>query len=156
MFFSCQAEKTVSNYPKFVGDIEYDTKIDYSNFKKCGEGQGYSFQYYDSNGFQYKGEKIAIIRALEKQNISGEKSTNGYITIRFVVNCEGNTGMFRMQKLDKNYKEIHLDEKLGEQLLNFTKSLNGWLPKIIQNKPVDYYQYLTYKIEDGKIVEILP
>ena len=156
ILISCQTENAISKYPKFVGDIQFDAKLDHADFKKCGEGQDYSFQYYYSDTFQYKGEKIAIINEFEKQNISGEKSSNGYIIIRFLVNCEGKTGMFRMQKLDSNYKETPSDEKLGEQLLNFTKSLKGWIPKKIETKPVDYYQYLNFKLQDGKIVEILP
>ncbi|MEF9480397.1 hypothetical protein OWR28_24350 [Chryseobacterium sp. 1B4] len=41
-------------------------------------------------------------------------------------------------------------------MLQFTKSLDGWMPKEIQGLKVDYYQYLTYKIENGKVSEVLP
>ena len=157
LLINCQTEKAaVSKYPAQVGDITFNEKEDGSDFKKCGEGQSYSFQYYSIDGFQYKGEKIAIQNDLQKLHISGDKSLNIYITIRFIVNCEGKTGMFKMQGMDFNYKEIPLDKKLGEQLLNFTKSLKGWVPKKIQNHQIDYYQYLTYKIENGKVSEILP
>lgn len=159
VLFSCQAEKTVSKYPDIVGDITFDKKLDEADFKKCGGGkdQPFSFQYYNiSQEFDYKGEKIAIEERLKKENISSEKKINGYITVRFLVNCEGKTGLFRLKHLNSDLKDILLDEEMENKLLKFTKSLNGWVPKKIEGLKVDYYQYLTYKIEDGKVSEVLP
>ena len=159
MLFSCQAEKTVSKYPDIVGDITFDKKLDEADFKKCGAGkdQPFSFQYYNvSQEFDYKGEKIVIEEWLKKENISSEKKINGYITVRFLVNCEGKTGLFRLKHLNSDLKDIFLDEEMENKLLKFTKSLNGWEPKKIEGLKVDYYQYLTYKIEDGKVSEVLP
>lgn len=156
VFYGCQTEKVISKYPAQVGDIQFDKNTDEPLFKKCGEAQDYSFQYYNFGGIQYEGEKITIQRDLEKLNISGDKNLNSYLTIRFVVNCEGKTGMFRIDSMDFNYKKMPVDQNLGDQLLNFTQSLKGWVPKKAGNHPVDYYQYLTFKIEHGKISEILP
>ncbi len=156
ILFSCQSEKTQTVYPNQVGDIVFDKDQDDSNFKRCMD-KDYGIQYYnDSEGFQYTGEKIAIIRELEKLNLSSSKKTNGYVTIRFVVNCEGKTGLFRVQQMNENYQEQNNDKDFLEKLLNFTKSLNGWIIKEIQGRKLDYYQYLTYKIENGKVSEILP
>ncbi|MFC4381715.1 hypothetical protein [Chryseobacterium bernardetii] len=58
--------------------------------------------------------------------------------------------------MNSELKDIALDQELENKLLNFTKSLNGWMPKEIEGLKVDYYQYLTYKIEDGKVSEVLP
>lgn len=156
ILFSCQSEKKVTAYPDQVGDIIFDEKIDDPNFKRCMD-KDYGIQYYNnSDGLQYKGEKIEIIQALEELNLSSSKQRNGYITIRFLVNCEGKTGLFRIQQMNENYRQENLDKNLAEKLLNFTKSLNGWIPKEFQGKRFDYYQYLTYKIENGKVAEILP
>lgn len=156
ILFSCQSEKTVTVYPNQVGDIVFDKNIDNPDFKRCMD-KDYGIQYYnDSEGFQYKGEKIAIIRELEKLNLSSSKKINGYVTIRFVINCEGKTGLFRVQQMNENYLEEDFDKVFLSQLLNFTKSLNGWTPKESRGTKLDYYQYLTYKITDGKVSEILP
>lgn len=48
------------------------------------------------------------------------------------------------------------DETIENKLLKFAKLLNGWMPKKIEGLKIDYYQYLTYKIEDGKVSEVLP
>lgn len=156
IFFSCQSEKVATVYPNHVGDIEFDDKVDDVNFKKCLNDK-FSFQYYNtSKGLEFKGEKITIEKKLEQENIRSSKDANGYITIRFVVNCEGKTGMFRVQAMNEKYQKIDFHEKFINQLLDFTKQLNGWIPKEYDGHKIDYYQYLTYKIENGKVSEILP
>lgn len=153
---SCQGEKNMDRY-KSVGDIDFDPQKDDINFKICDKNVSYSFQYYnDSKGFQYKGEKLAIEEKLKSLKIQGNENSNGYITVRFLVNCEGKAGLFRIQTMNFDYKEAAIDKNLEVQLLNFTKSLNGWIVKEINNKKIDYYQYITYKIEYGKVSEILP
>jgi hypothetical protein len=156
---SCQTEKTAKKYPNTVGDIEFDEKLDDADFKKCGSEKWghFSFQYYQgSKEFSYTGEKIAIVEKLKKENIYSEKKISGYITVRFLVNCEGKTGLFRLQHMSPDLEETVLDEELENKLLQFTKSLDGWMPKEIKGLKVDYYQYLTYKIENGKVSEVLP
>lgn len=157
LFTSCQTEKkAVSKYPAHVGDIVFDEKLDNGPFKKCFNTD-HGIQYYnDSKGFQYKGEKIVIEEKLRALSIKGEKKANGYITVRFLINCKGQTGLFRVQQMNFNYEEIQIDQNLVEQLLDFTKSLDQWIPKNLDGKEVDYYQYLTFKIENGKVSEILP
>jgi hypothetical protein len=151
-----QIEKVISKYPAHVGDIVFDEKQDDPDFKKCIDRDS-GIQYYnDSKGFQYKGEKIAVEEKIKSLNLQSNKSSNGYITIRFLVNCEGKTGMFRMQQMNKDYKEKIFDKGLSDTLLSFTRNLQGWIPKQIKGKKVDYYQYLTYKIDNGKVSEILP
>ncbi|PKF72896.1 hypothetical protein [Chryseobacterium sp. PMSZPI] len=155
---SCQTER-ISKYPKTVGDIEFDTTQDAADFKKCGKAKDWpvSFQYYQGvKQFDYKGEKIAIVEKLNKENIESEKNINGYITVRFLVNCEGKTGLFRLKHMNSEWKDAMLDQELENKLLQFTKSLDGWKPKEIEGFKVDYYQYLTYKIENGKVSEVLP
>ncbi|MGU3376778.1 hypothetical protein [Chryseobacterium sp. M5A1_1a] len=159
VLISCQAEKSVSKYPDTVGDIALDEKLDEVGFEKCGAGKKvpFSFQYYNgAKQFNYKGEKIAIVERLEKENIYSEKIINGYITVRFLVNCEGKAGRFRLKHMNSDLKDVVLDEELENKLLKFTKSLNGWMPMEIEGLKVDYYQYLTYKIENGKVSEVLP
>jgi len=156
LLFSCQSEKATTVYPNQVGDIVFDKNLDNPDFKRCMD-RDYGIQYYnDSKGFQYEGEKLAIINELEKLNLPSSKKINGYITIRFVVNCEGKTGLFRTQQMNENYLEENLDKDLAEKLLNFTKSLKGWIPKESRGTKLDYYQYLSYKIDNGKVAEILP
>ncbi|MGN7866415.1 hypothetical protein [Chryseobacterium sp. 22458] len=154
---SCQAEKGSGKYPVTVGNIEFDEKLDDPVFRKCYPEKQIDVQYYQgTKEFDYKGEKIAIIEKLTNEKISSESKINGYITVRFLVNCEGKTGLFRIQQMNADLKEAVLDKELGDKLLRFTKSLDGWMPKEIKGLKIGYYQYLTYKIENGKVSEVLP
>jgi len=76
--------------------------------------------------------------------------------IRFVVNCNGKSDRFRILTVNYDYEPIEFDKNITSQLLNITKSLICWIPKSVNGKKVDYYQYLIFKIKDGKIDEILP
>ncbi|SIQ80767.1 hypothetical protein SAMN05880574_12629 [Chryseobacterium sp. RU37D] len=158
MIFSCQAQQE-NKYLEQVGDTQYNSKIDDPNFKVCNPNK--SFQYYNifqSNGVQYKGEKYAILKLWGETynpNLYISEKT-GYITIRFLVNCEGKTGLFRIQQMDENYLETSFNENLVKKVLNFVKSLDEWAKVESKEKKIDYYQYLTFKIENGIVKEILP
>jgi len=44
---------------------------------------------------------------------------NGYIAVRFLVNCEGKTGLFRVQQMNADLKETVPDKELEDRLLRF-------------------------------------
>lgn len=142
-------------YPLQVGDIPFDPKVDDPNFKLCDEGQ--ILQYYNfSKGFQYQGEKVMVNQHFEENFKAGQNPESGFLTIRFVVNCEGKTGRYRVQGMTSEYIEKKFDDKLVTQLLSLTKQLDGWGTGEYDGKKYDYYQYLTFKIENGRLIEIMP
>lgn len=160
-FISCKSDK-MANYQKeylrHVGDIELDSLKDNNNFKTCN-GDDKVFQYFNlGNGPVYVGEKSALLRTFQtKYKPVLNKNQNGLIRIRFIVNCEGQAGRFRVLQSDSNFNETKFDEKIVSQLTEITKGIKDWV--ILYNKndnPIDYYFYLVFKIDDGKILEILP
>lgn len=154
---SCNKGKQNSIYPRHVGDISFDEGIDRKAFKLCN-GDKEVKQYFNfGKGVQYDGEKLAIIESF-KENYKPIKlkSETGLIRIRFIVNCKGETGRFRILSMDSLYKKKEFDKKIIDQLLNITKKLAGWKILSERSKPHDYYQYLIFKIENGDIKEILP
>jgi hypothetical protein len=155
--YSCGQKKEVnSNYPAHVGDILFNKETDDTDFKICNEDR--VFQYYNlQKGFQYKGEKAEIINHFRiGYKPVDKKSESGYVTIRFIVNCAGETGRFRVEEMDMGYNPKTFDKNITDQLVSLTKKLNGWVKGEHGNMILDYYQYLTFKIEDGKLTEILP
>jgi|SRR6478609_10982791 len=148
---------TQSKYPDHVGDIAFDAKFDDPTFKICSEHSVHHQYYNFGKGVQYKGEKPAIEKHFKEVYSNKMQGETGYITIRFVVNCDGKTGRFRVQEMNNNYESKIFNKSLVARLLTLTKQLNGWIIGIdSNNKKVDYYQYLTFKIENGKLLEILP
>ena len=159
LFSACKPSKTVgvpgSNYPNNIGDIKPDPKLDDSTFRACRESN--IPQYYSiESGFE--GEKPAIKRYFEqnfKKNRAWAKE-NGYITVRFVVNCNGQTGRFRVLEMSPEYQSKKFPPALSDQLLQLTKQMIGWLPGKSENIPYDYYQYLSFTITKGEITQITP
>ncbi|PRY05333.1 hypothetical protein CLV24_13013 [Pontibacter ummariensis] len=139
-----------------VGDIYFNSKIDDPDFKVCDDNN--VLQYYNfGNGIQYEGEKLAINKYfIGELKSKGLKKDTGYITIRFIVNCEGRLGRFRVQEMGNDFNEKEFSSDLKNQLLNLTKGMSGWMVGEHQGKSYDYYQYLTFKVEGGSLVEIMP
>lgn len=48
------------------------------------------------------------------------------------------------------------DARITDQLMTLTRNLNGWLPQYDMGDSQDYYQYLIFKIEEGRLIELLP
>ncbi len=139
----------------FVGDISADSLLDDPAFKQCNKG--HIFQYFnDSNGLQYEGEKAAINSTFQAYNHAVVSGESGLIRIRFVVNCKGETGRFRLIAMNQNYEEKLFQKSITEQLMTMTQSLKGWKPKYINENEIDYYQYLIFKIENAQLIEIMP
>jgi len=156
VYSSCQKSKAQKSvYPNHVGDIAFDEKTDDPNFKICLNGR--IPQYYEfGKSLQYRGEKPAIDKHFEILKLNETTVESGYITIRFIVNCEGKTGRYRIEEMNNDYQPMSFDKKLVEKILTLTKELSGWIVGGNPEQPVDYYQYLTFKIEGGKLIEMMP
>lgn len=155
ILWGCQVEK--SDYLRWVGDIEQNDQIDKLDFKVC-HGDNRVLQYFNlGEGPVYKGEKSRIINTFKSKYKSvNDKSENGLIRIRFIVNCEGKAGRFRVLQSDYNYQETEFDNEIVSQLMTITKGIEDWAIFKRNEVTVDYYMYLIFKIIDGQLTEILP
>ena len=147
-----------SVYSRHVGDIQYDSTIDSSNFKPCN-GDSLIAQYFNYSGsFPLKREKKELVSFFQENYIPiNSKGQSGRIRVRFIVNCEGKSGRFRLLEGNGNYNNFSFDKKISNQLLKLTKDIHDW--KICVNNsgsPIDYYMYLTFIIQDGDLIDILP
>lgn len=138
-----------------VGEIFHDSEKDDDAFIPCG-AQDRILQYYAFQEKTYQGEKYALHEKFFNKYKAVNTNTSGLLRIRFVVNCKGAAGRFRLLAMNKNYEKVALDTAITSQLLEITKSLQGWKPMMYQNQSFDYYQYLIFKIEKGRLIEIMP
>ena len=140
-----------SNKDKFFKHLQ-------NKFVVCNEdliGQ----YYYNDLGSNYDGGLRRIKELLKNRYIStNNEHDSGYIRIRFVVNCMGQTGRFSILQVDKEYQPIRLTTSLMKQLLDFMISLPDWkLGRLTDDgKPYDNYRHITFKIENGQVLEIFP
>ncbi len=144
-----------TDYNEHVGDILFDPDLDDPRFQLCNEDRTL-VHYNFNNPDLYKGEKHAIDSSFENFVLPKSTIRRGYVTIRFAVNCKAQTGRFRIEQLDFNYNSITYEDEVIDALLSKVKSLNNWIPAEYNGKVYDYYKYLTFKIVDHKIVDILP
>lgn len=143
-----------------IGDISFDVEIDTAEFNLCSD-DSMAVQYYAFTKVvgtkPYLNEKYDVQKVFETNyNPKIAKKETGLLRIRFIVNCQGKSGRYRMLGMNENYKEIKFDESITNQILSITKNLINWKPFITDSSRRDYYMYLIFKIEKGKIIEILP
>ena len=156
IYTGCSTSRNDGELAHYVGDISFDPSQDDPKFMLCDD-QDNIFQYFNfGRGMQIKGEKKALDRYIKNKFKKTKATDNGYVRVRFVVNCKGETGRYRLLVSDLNFKEIILSKELTHQLLEITKGIKGWQIIYHEGKNRDYYQYLTYKIINGDIKEILP
>lgn len=85
------------------------------------------------------------------------ENNSGIVTIQFVVNCEGKTGRFVTQSCDLNYSENQVNPLIVEHLLKLTMALNSWVvAKDEMKTKVNSHTFLSFRLVNGKITEILP
>ena len=150
--------EVVQNRVNVIDEIIFDESIDSKDFSLCF-GENNVLQYFNTgNGLEYKGGKRSIDDKVKKEyNPKMSANESGLVRLRFIVDCEGKGGRFRVLGMDWNWKEKEFSESITNQLVRIVKSLNGWKIKYDGNNYArDYYQYLIFKIEDGQIVKILP
>lgn len=148
--------------PANVGDIPFDPATDRSSFQRCGEGQYDVPQYYQSQT-AYTGGTQALRQHFLRATLPRSTSVQeGYITIRFLINCHGETDRFRVTQLDTAYQPAHFSPALVAALLSRAKGLRAWLPGKFpgpgahQGEAMDSYYYLLLKMRHGRVVDVLP
>lgn len=154
--FSCKSETQNAVLYGDIGDIKYEPKLDNSSFKLCHEDLSLQFNY-NGVGLVYKGGKPNLIKHFQEhytnRKISGE---TGFITIRFIINCEGKAGRYRVSEMGIDLKQIKFNKEIRNSILEATKKMSGWVPYTLKGNTYDYYQYLVFKIKDAQLIEILP
>lgn len=116
MLLSCNSLSSYRN----VGDIKPNRSLYHRDFVICDESN--IKQYYARNSpdlpASYKGEKKELVDfVLANYHYPMEDNQDGYITIRFVVNCYGQPGRFTIQEMDNTYKEYRFPDRITSQLL---------------------------------------
>jgi hypothetical protein len=160
MFWSCQSETEKNQsekYLRWVGDIEKNKQKDETDFEVCNGDESVYQYFHFGEGPVYHGEKSKIFTHFESKYkpISGDEGS-GFIRIRFIVNCEGQAGRFRVLQSDENYQEKEFNTTIVSQLLDLTKGIDQWEVFYRNEKPVEYYMYLIFKVKNGQLIEILP
>ena len=112
------------------------------NFNLCN-GIDKNQYYYDEIGISNSRNRQEMFAYfLKHYNYPFDSNENGYIRIRFMVNCEGKIGKFSLQEMDRDYKEKRFPLEITQQLFDLVSQLDEWIPmELWSNEPlVDYYK----------------
>lgn len=156
-YFYMKKAYSTENKPfkNYVGYIDQSKALLNDTYKLCNDGS--LLHTYSSAGLKaYKGTKKKFRDTLNKEFNTNTYTDSGYVNFRFLVNCEGNAGWFEIIEMDLDLKEQPMNNKLVNELLEFTSGQERWNVLSYQNKPQNYYMYVSYRIENGKVTEIIP
>lgn len=138
-----------------VGYIKFDPLIDNANFFLCDEYN--IMEYYQLNPTYKEGLKSIqdyFIPFLNYANKLCEE--DGYLTIRFVINCKGKTDRYRATFVNTEYSQSSKNKELKDFLVNKITKMNDWTPGKYEDKDFDSYYHINFKISNCKISEIYP
>lgn len=116
--------------------------------------------YYYHIGGKYPESSYTLLKKTQTFLKTSDKGfdSSGYITFRFLIECNGKM-MRKVQVLQTNdkYQSIYFDKQLVNLLFQFLTTLDKWKsPKSKEGAPISYYAFLTFKIKDGKVCNVIP
>lgn len=85
-------------------------------------------------------------------------SGNGYVTFKFFIDCEGTMSSVKVMQTDDNYKAIHFEKSFVNDLYNYLKTMNKWKTnlKVEDLKNINYIAFISFKIKNGEVINIIP
>lgn len=151
-------EKRANHQRKRIAYIDPDQSLsDDSDFALCASEMQIADYYNARPNAQYLDGKREMERIIHEQ-VDPEKllGQNGMLTFRFVVNCIGETGRFITEQVDFDYQRMQFSQEAVDHLLEIMVGLKQWQPLVVEEEPRDAYVYITFKIQHGEIIDILP
>ena len=153
--FSCHSNQPVdmSEYPSQFGEIPFDPTVDDPGFKLCDSTN----LVHSRVSLSYVGGRKRI-EEICKDIFEKHKSRydyDGYIIVRFLVNCEGKIGRLRFESLDEGFTKQKSPDGLVELIRESINALNEWTIIPPENVGKDHSKYLNFKIKNGQIDDII-
>lgn len=124
------------------------------DFLVCNEQR--ILQYYNSERATYSKGKNNLRKFILENYQNKYHSESGYLNIRFIINCKGEAGRYIIHENDLDLNPKEFSESLVDQLFFLTTELKKWNPNYYNEAYYDSYMYISYRIENGEITEIIP
>ena len=123
-------------------------------FEVCNEN--FILQYYNPERATYSKGKNELRKFVLSNYTNNNYTDSGYLNIRFVINCKGEAGRYIIHENNLDLEPQKFNTELVNQLFKITSNLKNWNPNFVRNEYRDSYMYLSYRIENGEITEIIP
>lgn len=152
-FFKQEFVPEQNVYTERIAYIDPESSMFSEGFETCYD---YIYDYYNPEKPTYIKGKNGLRKFILENYLNNNYKDSGYLNIRFVINCKGETGRYVLHENDLDLNPRKFTKELKDQLLELTTKLNKWNPNVIRGKKVDSYMYISYRIENGEIIEIIP
>jgi hypothetical protein len=118
------------------------------------------YNYYYSFGAKYPENSASLLNEaqLYLQKKHAAYCGSGYITLRFSIDCEGRmTKKVQVLQTNEQYTSYHFERALVNELYAFLQTLVKWkVANPLPGKNFYYMTFVTFKIRNGKIINIIP
>lgn len=142
-------------YPHYIGYIDQENAQLNNTHELCGD-KHIAYTYNGAAFRAFTGTKKTFRNNILSSYQNRDYSDSGYLNFRFLVNCEGQAGWFEVIKMNLDLEETELNKAMVDQLLILTSNQKHWNKLNYKGTPLNYYMYVSYRIENGEITEILP
>ena len=121
----------------------------------------YSVYYYQGHGRgKYPEASTTILKEVQSFLKIKDNSFkgSGYITFQFMIDCNGKKmKKTRVLQTDEEYNNYHFEKEFVEELYTFLNTMDKWkIFKINSGEILSYHAFITFKIKNGKAVNIIP
>jgi hypothetical protein len=146
----------VKDYKHQVGYIKASNKDDSKDFKLCFPEKLFPYYYGRYPASYSAGKKALRDYFYTRYHNEGFNHQSGYITIRFIINCEGKAGSYEVRQVGVDFKKKKFSKCIVEKLVELTQSLQYWKPLEFYGDRYDSFYHISFKIVNGEIQDILP
>lgn len=153
LLFGCESKDAPNDYPAQFGEIPFEPSTDDTSFKLCDSTQ----LVHSRTSLSYVGGRIKIEEAIRASFGRHEDvfDYNGYVLVRFLVNCKGEVGRLRFEALDDGFMKQEYPEGLLTLIRESVQGLSEWTVVTPSNMGKDHSKYLNVKIINGQVDAII-
>lgn len=141
----------LKQYPKQIGDTEFNAKMDNPNFRFCDTSNVLhrrSLIYYTGGHKNF--EKDLINRYEYKKSY---KTFSGYFIVRFGINCRNEIGRLRLESVNNEFEKAIPPKRLKEHIIEILRGLKKWNSPVINGKSFDGYKFIVIEFKNGEIIK---
>lgn len=155
LILGCESDQSenMADYPNQMGEISFDATKDDPDFALCNAQD----LVHSRTSLSYTGGRQRIVQTSREvfATAASKHDFNGYIIVRFLVNCKGQVGRLRIEPMDDGFMEQTAPEGLIDLVKQSVEALDEWTITKKANEGKDHSKYLNFKIKNGQVDAII-
>ena len=143
--------QTILNHD--VSYIPFITETDDPEFSMCDSPSIRSGR----NRLQYEGGKDQLNEDIEAyyRKVDYQNNYSGYIVLRFLINCRGDIGRYRVASLGPDLRSQKAPKELLSHSLAMIDYIDHWTKSQAYGDGTEYSKFINIKFDNGQIQHVL-